>query len=51
MSPPKLAGQTNVNELAGALADHVHSEELAAPDFKDILIIPSFGVTDDLGGP
>ena len=35
------AGQSDVNQLAGELADDVHAEELAAGDSKIILIIPS----------
>src|SRR5262245_15506501 len=41
------AGQSNVNQLAGELADDVHAQELAAGDLEDHFDHP-LGVADDL---
>jgi hypothetical protein len=41
------AGQTDVNQFAGELADDVHAQELAARDFEDHFDHP-LGVADDL---
>src|SRR5262245_28530758 len=41
------AGQSDVNQLAGELADDVHAEELAAGDLEDHFN-HSLGIADDL---